>query len=252
MPPLPALTAQITRAFVAAVFDRESSLGRKAVLLGGFTAAGLRLAAGMTVKRLGPRPERPMILWDFERCPHCRIVREALTALDLDVEVRPCPRGGARFRPELEGKGVPRLHDPNAGVTLVESTVIVAHLYARYGAGSPPWILNRLPVRAATGVAFRLLTAGTGAQARPSRAPDKPLELWSFEASPYCRMVRATLTELELPYLLHNVGKDSPRRPAFIEMSGKMQVPYLLDPNTGTRMFESLHIQRYLEETYGA
>jgi hypothetical protein len=59
------------------------------------------------------------------------------------------------------------------------------------------------------------------------------LELWSFEASPYCRIVRETLCRLELPYLLHNVA-------------------YLSDPNTGVAMFESADIVAYLEKTYGA
>ena len=47
------------------------------------------------------------------------------------------------------------------------------------------------------------------------------------------------LTELEIPYLLHNVGKGSPRREAYVARSGKMKVPYLADPNTGRELFES-------------
>jgi glutathione S-transferase len=90
-----------------------------------------------------------------------------------------------------------------------------------------------------------------GSRARPSRAPEKPLELWSFEVSPYCRLVREALCRLELPYLLHNVGKGSPRRPDFIARSGRMMVPYLADPNTGVAMFESAAIVAYLEKTYG-
>ena len=86
---------------------------------------------------------------------------------------------------------------------------------------------------------------------RPSKAPATPLELYSFEASPFCRLVRETLCELELPYLLHNVAKGSARRDAFVELSGKMQVPYLVDPNTGIEMFESTDIIAYLEATYG-
>ena len=113
MPSLPVLTAQIARSFWSGLVDPDAPVSRKLRMLGGFGAATLRMAAGMTVGRLGPRPEKPMVLWDFERCPHCRIVREALSTLDIDVEVRPCPKGGTRFRPELEGKGVPRLHDPN-------------------------------------------------------------------------------------------------------------------------------------------
>jgi hypothetical protein len=32
----------------------------------------------------------------------------------------------------------------------------------------------------------------------------------------------------------------------------RMQVPYLEDPNTGTAMFESTEIIKYLEDTYAA
>ena len=78
------------------------------------------------------------------------------------------------------------------------------------------------------------------------------MELWSFEVSPYCRLVRETLCRLELPYLLHNVAKGSPRRPDFIARSGRMMVPYLADPNTGAAMFESSDIIAYLDKTYGA
>lgn len=82
------------------------------------------------------------------------------------------------------------------------------------------------------------------------RAPEQPLLLYSFEASPYCRIVREVLSELELPHQLVNVGKRSAARPAFRERSGRMMVPWLHDPNTGTEMFESAEIVRYLERTY--
>ena len=62
--------------------------------------------------------------------------------------------------------------------------------------------------------------------------------------------MREALTSLEIPYVLHNVAKDSPGREAFVERSGKMMVPYLVDPNTGRAMFESADICRYLEDTY--
>ena len=80
--------------------------------------------------------------------------------------------------------------------------------------------------------------------------PAQPLELWSFEASPYCRLVRECLCTLELPYLLHNVAKGSAGRDAFVHRSGKMMVPYLVDPNTGAEMFESSEIVAYLEASY--
>jgi len=57
---------------------------------------------------------------------------------------------------------------------------------------------------------------------------------------------------LEIPYVLHNVAKNSPSRDAFVALSGKMQVPYLVDPNGGVAMFESADIVDYLDATYGA
>ena len=62
--------------------------------------------------------------------------------------------------------------------------------------------------------------------------------------------MRETLCELELPYRLHNVAKHSPSRASFVTRSGKMMVPYLVDPNTGTAMFESADIIEYLNMTY--
>ena len=133
--------------------------------------------------------------------------------------------------------------DPGDGSALYGAPVIVRHLFARYGAGKAPARLlvppHVTPLAAATSW---LRGRWLGRYARPSRKPDRPLELWSFEASPYCRIAREALTSLEIPYLLHNVGKRSPSRPAFVARSGKMQVPYLVDPNTGQSMFESADI----------
>ena len=64
--------------------------------------------------------------------------------------------------------------------------------------------------------------------------------------------MRELLSSLEIPYLLHNVAKGSPRRDAFVERSGKMMVPYLVDPNAGVEMFESADIVLYLDATYAA
>ncbi len=211
---------------------------------------------GVSVGALGPRPERPLELYEFEACPFCRKVREALSVLDLEAVIYPCPKGGTRFRPEVVRRGgkaqFPYLVDPNAGVEMYESDDIVRHLFARYGAGAPPWYLGLSPVATLPAMAASLARPGAGGRARPSRAPEQRLELWSFEASPFCRLVREELTALEIPYLLHNVAKGSPSREAFVARSGKMQVPYLHDPNTGRSLFESAEIVAYLRETYGA
>ena len=216
-------------------------------------ASYLRLGAGFIVGKLGPRPQQPIILYEFEACPFCRRVREALSQLDLEAEIRPCPKQGTRFRPEAidrAGKrSFPFMIDPNTGDEMFESADIIRHLYAHYGRSKPsPLLFGPL---FATSHAASAVRARVG-RARPSRRPEQLLHLWSFEASPFCRRVREVMCDLELPYHLHNVAKLSPSRSDFILRSGKMQVPYLEDPNTDTKMFESRDIVAYLERTYAA
>ena len=213
-----------------------------------------RLGAGATVGPLGPRPARALELYEFEACPWCRKVREALTVLDLEAVILPCPKGGRRFREEVVRRGgkaqFPYLVDPNTGKEMYESAEIVAYLFQRYGAGPPPKLLGRGLVADLSAGLASAWRPGFGARRRSARQPEALLELYSFEASPFCRIVREALCALEIPYRLHNVGKGSPRRSAFVARSGRMQVPWLLDPNTGVEIFESADIVRYLEATY--
>jgi glutathione S-transferase len=215
-------------------------------------STALRLGAGYKVGPLGPRPDKPLELYEFEACPYCRRVREALSFLDLEAMIFPCPKRGSRFRErakELGGKAqFPLLVDPNTETVMYDSAGIVKYLVMRYGAGKSPGSLGPLSLLSLSLASAPRLRKGE--HRRASRAPEKPLELYSFEPSPYCRIAREALCELELPYLLHNVAKGSPRREAFVARSGKMMVPYLVDPNTGKEMFESAEIVRYLEETY--
>ena len=230
-------------------------IGRIVDVASSLTARVARLGAGLTVGPLGPRPAKPLELYEFEACPFCRKVREALTMLDLEAMVYPCPKDGKRFRPKVKKEGgqnqYPYLVDPNTSTAMYESDDIVDYLYRTYGSGSAPLLLKLGPL---TDVSSFLASAARpigGRSVAASRAPKEPLELWSFEASPFCRLAREALTELEIPYLLHNVGKGSPRREAYIARSGKMMVPYLADPNTGRELFESADIVAYLYETYG-
>ena len=213
-----------------------------------------RFASGVGVAALGKRPEQTLELWDFEGCPYCRKAREALSILDLEARIWPCPKGGPRYRNELIKRGgkaqFPYLHDPNTGKEMYESNAIVAYLFETYGDGPPTWLLRAGPLNDLTSVAVGLWRAGGGVRYRAASAPDKPLELYSFEASPFSRLVREQLCCLEIPYLLRNVAQNSPSRDAFVKRSGKMMVPYLVDPNTGREMFESADIVRYLNETY--
>jgi glutathione S-transferase len=224
-----------------------------------WAASVLRLGAGLTASHAGPRPVKTLELYEFEGCPFCRKVREALTMLDLRAMIYPCPKGGPTYRPQVVARGgramFPYLVDPNTGDALYESADIIAHLYRNYsnrGGNRPaPWWL-RSDVTVPLGSVASLVRGAQGVRYRPARAPEQPLTLYSFEASPFCRIAREALCELELPYLLVNVGKGSQERRAFRERSGRMMVPWLSDPNTGRELFESAAIVRYLHETYGA
>lgn len=216
-------------------------------------ASGLALGAGLRASRPARQPEQLLELYEFESCPFCRKVREALSAMDLDAKIFPCPPGGQRFRRVVEERGgraqFPFLVDPNQERQLYESIEIVRYLAQTYGDGRVPLSSRLGPIATARAAAASLPRGRVRAQ--PSVAPEQPLELYSFEASPFCRIAREALCRLELPYVLHNVAKGSPKREAFVARSGKMMVPFLVDANTHTAMFESAEIVRYLEQTYG-
>jgi glutathione S-transferase len=213
-----------------------------------------RAGLGMRVGAIGPRPAQLLELYEFEACPFCRKVREALSILDLEAMVYPCPKGGGRYRDALRERGgkaqFPYLVDPNTGIEMYESDAIIRYLFERYGDGSPPALLRAGALGDASSALSGIPRLAAGSRKRSSTAPAQPLELYSFEASPFCRLVREELTSLEIPYWLHNVAKGSPSRDAFEKRSGKVMVPWLSDPNTGTELFESADILQYLRETY--
>ena len=114
---------------------------------------------------------------------------------------------------------------------------------------APPWAQPRT-----LGSTLASAIRPRGSRVLSSRAtqPKKPVVLYQFEGSPYCRKVREALNQLDLVTHIKNVGKRSPTRPELVELGGKMQVPYLSDPNTGTALYESDAIVAYLHQTYGA
>jgi len=221
-----------------------------------FAASVARFGSGMQVVALGRRPKQRLELYEFEACPYCRKVREALSALDLTATVYPCPKGGPRFRPAVQKRGgkaqFPFLVDPNTKREMYESDDIITYLFDQYGTGEVPLLLRLGPLTDVSSMLASAWRPAGGARYVRAKPPEKPLELYSFEASPFCRIVRERLCALEIPYVLHNVAKGSPGRDAFIERSGKMMVPYLVDPNTDTEMFESADIVAYLDRTYVA
>ncbi len=221
------------------------------------TAATLaRLGSGAFVAHLGARPAKRLELYEREACPFSRKVREALSILDLDAIIHPCPEGGTRFRARVEARigelEIPLLVDDNADIALTDSDAIVRHLFTTYGDGTVPLALRGKGVTDASSRLATRFRGDKGMRVAASKEPENLIELYSYEASPHCRIVREKLSELEIPYVLHNVARRSPRRAAFVELSGKMQVPFLLDTQNNVRMFESREIVQYLDTRYAA
>lgn len=237
---------------------------------------------GMQGTAFPQQPEKPLQLYEFEGSPFCRRVREVLTLLNLDYEVYPCPKGGQKYRKIVQEKGgkqqFPFLVDENSGVALYESQDIIHYLFKHYGkTGKTPQKFAHYPQLPVVALAGTLVNGARGIWINKKiidrAAPAELLELWGFEASPFTRVVRATLAELELPFNYHNVAKErwqdmgpavlrfkpgkyqalaGGKREKVMDVMGRdIQVPYLVDPNTGVKMFESAAIVKYLNKHYG-
>ncbi|TVU04551.1 hypothetical protein EJB05_47665 [Eragrostis curvula] len=218
-----------------------------------------------------PRPEKPIEIYEFEGyvrpflyCPFCRKVREMVSVLDLDVLYYPCPQNGPTFRPkvlEMGGKKqFPYMVDPNTGVAMYESDEIIKYLADKYGDGTVPIMLSLGLLTTITAGLSTIGRLGKGSSYIASKVPPQPIEIWAYEGSPFCKLVRETLVELELPHLLHRnelsvtfiAAECSAVRvaaPGDRNFSRKT-VPYIEDPNTGVKMFESAEIIEYLKTTY--
>ncbi len=122
-------------------------MGNTFDVLNSSLASTLRLWRGTNARGSVEQPAKHLKLYEFEACPYCRLVREALTELDIDALIYPTPHGGKRFRPkvaELGGKQqFPFLVDPNTGESMYESDAIIDYLYRRYGGRPAPTRLLR-------------------------------------------------------------------------------------------------------------
>lgn len=244
-------------------------------ILSSSLASTFRVWAGVNSSPAASKPEQLLQLYDMENSPHCRLVREALTELDLDAEIYPCPKGGKRFRPYVVDRGgkaqFPFLIDPNSGQQMYESLNIVAYLYDKYGQRKLPFKWRTGQLQTMSSILASASRSFSSSTPRPSIVPLRPLELYSFEASPYARPIRELLCRLELPYILRSCGRSRveewllPRmreklsivpaselqnRKSLQSKEGKVSIPYLYDVNTNTGLFESDDITDYLETQY--
>lgn len=254
----------------------SNMLSHNVHILGSVATSSLTAWRGCLVVKNVPQPKKPIVLYDMEGCPYCRRVREALTALNLDVEIRPCPQGGSVFRAQAEALGgrqqFPLLADQNTGTVMYESEEIIEYLFRQYADRPVPSYYRGRVWQPVLGSVASVTSAMRGLRFSPGKRPEQPLHLWSFEGSPFSRLVRERLCELEIPYTLHNLGKEhwteigpakqrikpgpytpipGGKRDAFFQVHNRVQVPYLEDPNTGEGLFESARILKYLDREYG-
>ncbi|XVE75962.1 hypothetical protein DITRI_Ditri12bG0134400 [Diplodiscus trichospermus] len=194
--------------------------------------------------KVGTRPEKPIEIYEFERYSDYLLffsfpslmlalvaafnclqwVREIVAVLDIDVLFYPCPKNGPDFRPkvaQMSGKQqFPYMVGPNTGVSMYESNEIIKYLVGKYGDGSVPLMLSLGPLTTLTAVLALIGRMGKGASYAPSKLPPEPLEIWSYEASPFCKIVREVLVELELPHLMRSCARGSPKRQLLYEKVG--------------------------------
>jgi hypothetical protein len=100
--------------------------------------------------------------------------------------------------------------DPNNGSEMFESDKIIRYLFKVYGeTGEVPQVLQGswVPVTAGLGVSLARLGAGGGYQL--SNPPKMPLELWAYEGSPFCKIVREKLCSLELEHTVIHTPRGS-------------------------------------------
>ncbi len=155
---------------------------------GSLLTTALRSGMGAATQPLQDRPNLLLELYDFEACPYCRLVREALTELDIDALVYPCPKGGTRFRPRVRELGgrtqFPFLVDPNNGVQLYESADIVRYLFQTYGRRPPPLYWQWMELQQLGSALAGAARLGAGLRAAPSAGSGPATRALYFRGQP--------------------------------------------------------------------
>lgn len=240
-------------------------------------ASTLRQWRGTNASRKELKLEQALILFDREGCAECRRVRELLTEMNLDVLIMPCPLNGQNIKQLRKQSGqdqLPYLVDPNSDAKRQGFQDIAFYLFKQYrdtDYHAPEGI--RAAVDAYSSKLSTLIRLNAGMKAKKAHPAAEPLVLYSFESSPFTRPVRERLCELELPYFLVNVGKQQladmgpatfrfhtgaycpvpgSKRERLLKQFGRVQVPFLIDPNTQAEVFESEQILDYLQRNYAA
>lgn len=206
-----------------------------------------------------PRPDKPLVLYSYEGNQFCRLVREVLTELDLEYELRSAGKESPRREELSEITGgssqCPYLIDPNTSVKIAESGDIVKYLYEKYALWTPPSEL----LRSASGVVTPLLAplykstaplqAGSYRENEFEYKSDvaeakaeiydmissKPVVIYTYELSPFCSEAIDLLKSTKTSFKEISLGKEwipglikSPeKRAALLEMTGQSSLPHI-------------------------
>jgi glutathione S-transferase len=76
------------------------------------------------------------------------------------------------------------------------------------------------------------------------------LTLYYKPTCPYCQNVLAEAEELGVKFRLKDIVSDVHNVEELIQQGGKSQVPFLIDPERGEKLYESEDIIAYLKEHY--
>lgn len=209
-------------------------------------------------------PRVPLTIYEFESDADSRLVREACSMLSMSVTIYPTPVRGPHYRAQAinefgSNKKFPFLYDSNTQVRITGSVAIIDYLFATYGPGPVPRALRQGQgftnwpwIGAAVGVNLARLGAGGRYEYSTfDHETGQPLQLWAYEGSPFCKLVREILSAYEIPHTVFYTPRGSINRQRLFEATGRFQVPYLQDPNTGVDLFESEAIIEYLDKKYG-
>jgi glutaredoxin len=153
---------------------------------------------------------------------------------------------------------LPYLFDEGAGKKIAGGDSVVDYLWENYSPpGSYKPLMYYIPIANEAllwlSTHLRLGLRKTGAMQTPSRFPQdgKPLQLWSCEPCPHCRLVRETLSTLEIPYVLYNSAKGSKKLQALrARVDINVKLPYLEDSNSDFLASGSSEIISHLKKTY--
>ena len=219
-------------------------------------------------------PALPLELYECEADADSKLVREACSVLSLVVTIYPTPVGGPRYRSRLLSTSnapssppvtLPYLLDPNTQIRIAGSRLIVDYLFTKYGpvgANTVPGLLKQ-PTdgrwnwpRMMAYVGLSLARGNAGGQYKDSKFHEQfrnpqPLVLYAYEGSPFCKVVRETLSAYEIPHTIYFTPRGGIHRQKLFALTGRCQLPFLQDPNTGVDLFESEAIVEYLEKQYG-